>query len=105
MHIIDQTKLPWALEIVRLTDVEAAAHAIRAMQVRGAPLIGAVAAYGLCLALRLMRPLRRWSGMRRCSGRDSADGGEFALGDGADADAAAQHRQANACAPPMPRRR
>lgn len=52
IRIIDQTKLPWALEIVRLTDVSQAAHAIRSMQVRGAPLIGAAAAYGLCLALR-----------------------------------------------------
>jgi methylthioribose-1-phosphate isomerase len=52
VRIIDQTKLPWALEIVRLTDVAQAAHAIRSMQVRGAPLIGAAAAYGLCLALR-----------------------------------------------------
>ena len=52
VRIIDQTKLPWALEIVRLTDVAQTAHAIRSMQVRGAPLIGAVAAYGLCLALR-----------------------------------------------------
>ncbi len=52
VHIIDQTKLPWALDIVRLTDVAQAAHAIRSMQVRGAPLIGAAAAYGLCLALR-----------------------------------------------------
>jgi methylthioribose-1-phosphate isomerase len=52
VHIIDQTKLPWALEILRLTDVTQAAHAIRAMQARGAPLIGALAAYGLCLALR-----------------------------------------------------
>jgi methylthioribose-1-phosphate isomerase len=51
VHIIDQTKLPWALEILRLTDRDQAAHAIRAMQVRGAPLIGAVAAYALCLAL------------------------------------------------------
>ena len=50
--IIDQTKLPWSLDIVRLEDVRAAAHAIRAMQVRGAPLIGAVAAYGLALAVR-----------------------------------------------------
>ena len=50
--IIDQTKLPWALEIVRLTTLEQAAHAIRAMQVRGAPLIGAAAAYALCLAVR-----------------------------------------------------
>jgi methylthioribose-1-phosphate isomerase len=52
VRIIDQTKLPWALDIVRLTDVSQAANAIRSMQVRGAPLIGAAAAYGLCLGLR-----------------------------------------------------
>jgi methylthioribose-1-phosphate isomerase len=52
VRIIDQTKLPWALDFIRLADVAAAAHAIRSMQVRGAPLIGATAAYGLCLALR-----------------------------------------------------
>src|SRR5580700_2210698 len=52
VHILDQTKLPWALEILRLTTCNEAAHAIRTMQTRGAPLIGAVAAYGLCLALR-----------------------------------------------------
>ena len=52
VHVIDQTKLPWKMDIVRLAELASAAHAIRAMQVRGAPLIGAVAAYGLCLALR-----------------------------------------------------
>jgi methylthioribose-1-phosphate isomerase len=52
VRIFDQTKLPWALDVLRLTDVAQAAHAIRSMQVRGAPLIGAVAAYGVCLALR-----------------------------------------------------
>jgi methylthioribose-1-phosphate isomerase len=52
VRIIDQTKLPWAIEIPRLTEVAQMAHAIRSMQVRGAPLIGAAAAYGLCLALR-----------------------------------------------------
>ncbi len=52
VHILDQTKLPWAVDFLRLTDVDQAAHAIRSMQTRGAPLIGAVAAYGLCLALR-----------------------------------------------------
>ena len=52
VHIFDQTKLPWEIEILRLTDVAQAAHAIRSMQTRGAPLIGAVAAYGVCLALR-----------------------------------------------------
>ena len=52
VHIFDQTALPWRLEVVRLSTVAQAAHAIRTMQVRGAPLIGAVAAYGVCLALR-----------------------------------------------------
>ncbi len=52
VRIFDQTKLPWALEILKLSTLSQAAHAIKSMQVRGAPLIGAVAAYGLCLALR-----------------------------------------------------
>lgn len=51
--IIDQTKLPHALETVTLKTVEDAAKAIVTMQVRGAPLIGATAAYGVCLALRV----------------------------------------------------
>ena len=52
MEIVDQTRLPHAREIVSLTSAADAAHAISAMQVRGAPLIGATAAYGLALALR-----------------------------------------------------
>ena len=52
VRIFDQTKLPWTLDILRLTERDQVAHAIKSMQVRGAPLIGAVAAYGLCLALR-----------------------------------------------------
>ena len=50
--IIDQTRLPHAFETVRLATLEDAARAIKTMQVRGAPLIGATAAYGLALALR-----------------------------------------------------
>jgi methylthioribose-1-phosphate isomerase len=50
--IIDQTALPHRLVTARLTTLEEAAHAIRAMRIRGAPLIGATAAYGMCLALR-----------------------------------------------------
>jgi len=50
--IVDQTLLPHRFAVARLTSLEDAAHAIRAMQVRGAPLIGAAAAYGICLALR-----------------------------------------------------
>jgi len=50
--IVDQTALPHRLTTARLTSLEDTAHAIRAMLVRGAPLIGATAAYGVCLALR-----------------------------------------------------
>jgi methylthioribose-1-phosphate isomerase len=49
--IIDQTRLPHAFATLPLRTLEEAAHAIRSMQVRGAPLIGATAAYGLFLAL------------------------------------------------------
>ncbi|MBP2295634.1 S-methyl-5-thioribose-1-phosphate isomerase [Azospirillum rugosum] len=52
VEIIDQTKAPHDFALARLTSLEEAAHAIRAMLVRGAPLIGATAAYGVALALR-----------------------------------------------------
>ena len=47
----DQTLLPHRLETIELGSMEDAARAILTMQVRGAPLIGATAAYGLALAL------------------------------------------------------
>ncbi len=49
--IIDQTRLPHEFVTLRLTSVADAAHAITSMQVRGAPLIGATAAYGMALAM------------------------------------------------------
>jgi methylthioribose-1-phosphate isomerase len=52
VEIIDQTRLPHALRFVTLRTLEDAARAILTMQVRGAPLIGVTAAYGVCLALR-----------------------------------------------------
>ncbi|MBM3556422.1 MAG: S-methyl-5-thioribose-1-phosphate isomerase, partial [Alphaproteobacteria bacterium] len=51
VEIIDQTKLPHRFETLRLATSAAAAHAIKAMLVRGAPLIGATAAYGMALAM------------------------------------------------------
>ncbi len=51
VEIIDQTKLPHHFTTVQLNNLDDAAHAISAMLVRGAPLIGATAAYGMCLAL------------------------------------------------------
>ena len=50
--VIDQTALPHRLVISRLTTLAEAAHAIRAMVIRGAPLIGATAGYGMALAVR-----------------------------------------------------
>ncbi len=52
VEVIDQTRLPHRFETQRLSTMEEAAHAIRAMIVRGAPLIGATAAYGMAFALR-----------------------------------------------------
>jgi methylthioribose-1-phosphate isomerase len=52
VEILDQTRLPHAFVTARLATLDDAAHAIRAMLVRGAPLIGATAAWGMWLALR-----------------------------------------------------
>lgn len=51
LHVIDQTRLPHAFETRRLDSPEAVAEAIRAMRVRGAPLIGVAGAFGLALAM------------------------------------------------------
>src|SRR5437763_9099736 len=51
VEIIDQTRLPHELVIARLARLDDAARAIREMQVRGAPLIGATAAYGMALGV------------------------------------------------------
>src|SRR3979411_1071782 len=49
---IDQRKLPHDFVVAQLATCDAAADAIRSMLVRGAPLIGATAAYGMALAMR-----------------------------------------------------
>lgn len=49
--IVDQTRLPFEFRTLRLASCEDVAHAIRSMQLRGAPLIGAAAAYGIALAM------------------------------------------------------
>jgi methylthioribose-1-phosphate isomerase len=50
--VIDQTRLPFAFELQHLRTAEQAAVAIRDMVVRGAPLIGVTAAYGVALGMR-----------------------------------------------------
>lgn len=52
VQIVDQTKLPHRFDVIRLESLEVAAVAIQTMQVRGAPLIGATAAYGVALGMR-----------------------------------------------------
>jgi methylthioribose-1-phosphate isomerase len=51
--ILDQTRLPHDAVMLRLASLADAAHAIRVMQVRGAPLIGVTAAYGVALGLAM----------------------------------------------------
>jgi methylthioribose-1-phosphate isomerase len=51
VRILDQRLLPWEVRWVELRSVEAAAAAIREMWTRGAPMIGATAAYGFAMAL------------------------------------------------------
>lgn len=50
--IIDQTRLPFEFATVELANCAAVIHAIASMQLRGAPLIGVAAAYGMALALQ-----------------------------------------------------
>ena len=52
VEIIDQTRLPHEFVTLRLNTMRDAERAIRDMQVRGAPLIGVTAAYGVALAMR-----------------------------------------------------
>ncbi|MES2637792.1 MAG: S-methyl-5-thioribose-1-phosphate isomerase [Pseudomonadota bacterium] len=51
VHIIDQTQLPFAFQTLEIHSLEQMIHAIKTMQVRGAPLIGVAAAYGMALAM------------------------------------------------------
>src|SRR5258707_12976093 len=50
VQMIDQRRLPWSLDHVEYEDYRAVAQAITDMFVRGAPAIGATAAYGMALA-------------------------------------------------------
>ena len=50
LRLIDQRKLPSSLEIITLRDLQSVENAIRSMTVRGAPAIGAAAAFGMALA-------------------------------------------------------
>ena len=52
VKIIDQTKLPYQFVIKDLKTLDDAVSAIKTMEVRGAPLIGATAAYGIVLAVK-----------------------------------------------------
>jgi len=51
VHIIDQSRLPHVFETLRLDSTPAMAEAIKSMRLRGAPLIGVAAAYGIALAM------------------------------------------------------
>ena len=50
VNMIDQRAIPWSLEVIAYSDYQAVGQAIQEMVVRGAPAIGAAAAFGLALA-------------------------------------------------------
>ena len=80
--VIDQTALPHRYVTARLTSLAEAAHAIRAMVIRGAPLIGATAAYGMCAGAargRLRRGARARLRDARCAARPTAINLRWAL--------------------------
>jgi len=52
LTVLDQTRLPQETVLVALEDLDAVDEAIRALRVRGAPLIGVTAAFGVCVAVR-----------------------------------------------------
>ena len=52
VNLIDQRQLPWEFEVIAYDDYHAVARAITEMVVRGAPAIGATAAFGMALAAR-----------------------------------------------------
>ncbi len=78
--IIDQTRLPFEFVTVALETVDDAARAIRDMLVRGAPLIGATAAYGMALAMRADASDAAHRGRVCAAARDAADGDQPANG-------------------------
>ncbi len=51
VHVIDQARLPYVFETLKLDTVEAVADAVTTMRVRGAPLIGVASAFGIALAV------------------------------------------------------
>ncbi|MGD9646396.1 MAG: S-methyl-5-thioribose-1-phosphate isomerase [Pirellulales bacterium] len=56
LELIDQTQLPVHCEVIACRTPESVIHAIRTLQVRGAPAIGIAAAYGVCLGLQSLPP-------------------------------------------------
>ncbi|MDH6664812.1 UNVERIFIED_ORG: methylthioribose-1-phosphate isomerase [Methylorubrum zatmanii] len=78
--VIDQTRLPFAFELKRLASLDDAAVAIRTMVVRGAPLIGVTAAYGMALAMRQDASEAGIERAVRDARRDPADRDQPALG-------------------------
>ncbi|MBV57271.1 MAG: S-methyl-5-thioribose-1-phosphate isomerase, partial [Gammaproteobacteria bacterium] len=80
VYIIDQTCLPHRFEVLCLTTLEQASNAIVSMQVRGAPLIGVTAAYGMYLALREDPAQQLSASARLLSTRPTAVNLEWALG-------------------------
>ena len=77
---IDQRRLPHEFIIATLTSLEAAAESIRSMLVRGAPLIGATAAYGMALAMHADASDAALDARLRHAARHAADRDQSEMG-------------------------
>ena len=82
IEVIDQTLLPHRFGTMRIEDLDGAVAAIKSMVVRGAPLIGATAAFGLAMALRRGGRRRAAGGLwRLLASRPTAVNLRYALDD------------------------
>ena len=101
VETIDQTRLPHELAFRRLDSLEGAVEAIKTMVVRGAPLIGATAAYGLAIALTRAGDDAALEDAYRDAARQPPDGRQSE----ARARRRARGRRAASCSPSAARRR
>jgi len=88
VEIIDQTKLPHIFTTLYLETMRDVERAIKDMQVRGAPLIGVTAAYGVAMSMRHHASDAALKATLRQAAAGASDGGEPALGCGENARAA-----------------
>jgi len=67
LKILDQSRLPWEEVYLELSSYQQVAQAIKEMKVRGAPMIGVIAAYGVAWGLKVSRLATRMDSLLSCT--------------------------------------